>query len=359
MELTLSNPILKTKQGVYSYIATWMLLMLVHAYVLWHLHDVALPWPVVIADSAVFNVLFAALALSLWYPCKFLSLEKSSVARVISSHIVGAMLISGIWIGASYLILRNIEFNQDTYRVFLRSSLAIRWLMGIVFYSAIVAFFYFLIYYFHFQEKRIQEVELQALVKEAELRTLKFQINPHFIFNSLNSINSLTITNPAKAGEMTIKLGSYLRYTLSKNDQQKSSLKEELDSAKLYLDIEKIRFGDKFEFVEKIDPACLTAQVPNMLLQPLFENAIKHGVYESLQTVHIRFACQPQGEYLKITVENDFDPDISPRKGAGIGLNNIKTRLQITYGQENLLQVERNGKLFRVNIFIPNDARSA
>ncbi len=354
MELTLSNPILKTKQGVYSYTFTWTLLTLVHAYVLRHLHDVALSWPVILVDSVVFNLLFAALALSLWYPCKFLSLEKSSVPRVILSHIIGAMLISAIWIGVSYLILRNIEFNQDAYRVFLHNSLPIRWLMGIVFYSAIVAFFYFLIYYNHFQEQRIQQAELKSLVKEAELRTLKFQINPHFIFNSLNSINSLTITNPAKAGEMTIKLGNYLRYTLSKNDQQKSSLKEELDSAKLYLDIEKVRFGDKFEFVEEIDPVCLTAQVPNMLLQPLFENAIKHGVYESLQTVHIRFSCQQQGEYLKIIIENDFDPDSGPRKGAGIGLSNIKNRLQINYGQENLMQVERNGTRFRVNIFIPN-----
>jgi hypothetical protein len=359
MESTLSNPILKRKAGLYYYAAAWAILSVVHIYVLRHLHALALPWPAIIADSLVFNSIFAALGLSLWYSCKFLSLEKSSALRVILSHAVGAMLDSALWIGAAYLILKNIDFNHPGYHNFLYNSLAVRWALGIVLYFAFVTFFYFLIYYNSFQEKRIQEAELKSLVKDAELRTLKFQINPHFIFNSLNSINSLTTSDPAKAGEMTIKLANYLRYTLSKNDHQKSTLKEEIDSVKLYLDIEKVRFGDKFELVEEIDPVCLSTQVPNMLLQPLFENAIKHGVYESLQTVRIKLACKQRGEFLQLMIENDFDPEAAPRKGPGIGLSNIKNRLQMTYNQDNLLHIARNGNLFRVTVLIPDDARQA
>ncbi|HEX9652728.1 MAG TPA: histidine kinase, partial [bacterium] len=210
MELTLSNPILKSKNGVYSYVTTWALLMIVHGLVLRHLHEASLPWPVIIADSVVFNLIFAALGLSVWYSCRFLSLEKSSALRVGLSHAVGAMLDSALWIGAGYFILKRIDFNHPDYATFLFNSLPIRWVLGIVLYFTFVTFFYFLIYYNNFQEKRVQEAELKSLIKEAELRTLKFQINPHFIFNSLNSINSLTLTNPAKAGEMTIKLASYL-----------------------------------------------------------------------------------------------------------------------------------------------------
>jgi len=152
---------------------------------------------------------------------------------------------------------------------------------------------------------------MKTLVKEAELKSLKFQINPHFIFNSLNSINSLTMSDPQKAGAMTIKLSDYLRFTLSKNEKQKSKLKEEIDSTKLYLDIEKVRFGDKIEYVEEIQKKCLDVQVPSMILQPLFENAIKHGVYESLDKVGIKFSCSLNGDYLKVVVENEFDAEAS------------------------------------------------
>ena len=138
------------------------------------------------------------------------------------------------------------------------------------------------------------------MVKEAELKSLKYQINPHFIFNSLNSISSLTISDPQKAQEMTIKLSSFLRSTLSKNEKQKSKLSEEISNAKLYLDIEKVRFDDKFEFIEEVENACKDMEVPSMILQPLFENAIKHGVYESLEKVTIKMKCFSEKEYFKI-----------------------------------------------------------
>jgi LytS/YehU family sensor histidine kinase len=154
---------------------------------------------------------------------------------------------------------------------------------------------------------------------------------------------------------MTIKLSSFLRNTLSKNEKQKSKLGEEINNAKLYLDIEKVRFTDKFEFVEKIKEECKELEVPSMILQPLFENAIKHGVYESLDKVTIKLLCGMEKEYFKITVENNYDSDSVPRKGEGIGIKNIKNRLKLIYGQENLLTVEKNNNIFKVNIYIPQE----
>jgi LytS/YehU family sensor histidine kinase len=226
-------------------------------------------------------------------------------------------------------------------------------MIGILFYSIIVAVDYVIIYYNNFRQKLFRESELNALVKEAELKSLKYQINPHFIFNSLNSISSLTLSNPDKAREMTIKLSSFLRSTLSKNEKQKSKLVEEISNAKLYLDIEKVRFSDKFEFLEELESECKDMEIPSMILQPLFENAIKHGVYESLEKVVIKLKCGPEKEYLKIVVENNYDPESVPRKGEGIGIKNIQQRMKLIYNQDNLVTVEKNNGLFKVNIFIP------
>jgi two-component system, LytTR family, sensor kinase len=128
---------------------------------------------------------------------------------------------------------------------------------------------------------------LKSLVKEAELHALKSQINPHFLFNSLNSISSLTMTDPLKAQEMVINLSSLMRYSLKHDQVDKVPFSEELKNNQLYLQIEKVRFGNKFNAVFDIDDKCLNANIPNMILQPLYENAIKYGVYEATEPVDI------------------------------------------------------------------------
>jgi LytS/YehU family sensor histidine kinase len=295
------------------------------------------------------------LGISLWYTVNFNTLENYGAVKIFLNHIAAAVITSGIWILCGYYIMHNVISGDKNYSEFLLNSLVWRFLIGILFYSIIISVDYVIIYYTNFQEKVLKEVELKALVKEAEIKTLKYQINPHFIFNSLNSISSLTISNPSQAQEMTIKLSSFLRNTLSKNEKQKSKLGEEINNAKLYLDIEKVRFTDKFEFVEKIKEECKELEVPSMILQPLFENAIKHGVYESLDKVTIKLLCGMEKEYFKITVENNYDSDSVPRKGEGIGIKNIKNRLKLIYGQENLLTVEKNNNIFKVNIYIPQE----
>ena len=136
---------------------------------------------------------------------------------------------------------------------------------------------------------------------------LRSQINPHFLFNSLNSVSSLTITDPDKARMMVIKLSELMRYALSRKDEQPVTLQSELDNLRLYLDIEKVRFGDRLEIEEKIDPGCLRAMLPVMILQPLYENAIKHGVYESTKKVMIRTSVQFVSSFVEIAIINTLD----------------------------------------------------
>lgn len=338
----------RTSFAIYSLI--WLIIGVVQDFAL--IHFINLSFWMATLDSIVFNVILFTLGLVLWYPTKFIDFENTPTLTIFINHSVGAVLTTFIWVGAGYFILSRLV-DDSIYLDFLSSSIIWRALIGLLFYTIIISIYYLHIYYTNFREKLEQESQLNALVKEAELRTLKYQINPHFIFNSLNSISSLTISDPDKAREMTINLSAFLRGTLSKNEKQKAKLSEELENVRLYLKIERVRFEGKFELVEELREDCKNIEVPNMILQPLFENAIKHGVYESLDLVQINLKCEKEGEYLKITVSNNYDKDAAPRKGEGIGLKNIENRLQLIYNQDNLLRVNKIEDTFSVDVLIP------
>jgi LytS/YehU family sensor histidine kinase len=247
----------------------------------------------------------------------------------------------------------NVIGYGDDYEAFLYSTTPWRILIGIMYYALITSFYYMIIYYTGFQERILKESELKNLVTEAELKSLKFQINPHFIFNSLNSMSALTEIDPAKAKRMILKLADFLRYILATNDRQQSKLSEELKNIKLYLEIEKIRFEEKFEYQEEIGQECAQVEIPSMILQPLFENAIKHAVYETLEKVIVKLTCCFEEGFLKIEMQNNFDETSAPRKGTGVGLKNISDRLQLIYHQDNLMKVLKEKGMFRVTLFIP------
>ncbi len=226
-------------------------------------------------------------------------------------------------------------------------------MIGILFYFLTITFYYVVVYYTDLQERTSREAELRNLVTQAELKSLKFQINPHFIFNSLNSMSSLTIIDPDKSRSMILKLADFLRYSLANSEKQMNMLSEELKNINLYLDIEKIRFEDKFEYIENVEKECLEVQVPNLILQPLFENAIKHAVYETLGKVTLKLNAAIEKDFLHIILENNFDPDSSSKKGTGIGLKNIENRLELIYNQKNLIKFVKEENQFKVELYIP------
>lgn len=347
----MENPFIKDKKFTAAYFSVWFFILVAHIFLITLVLNVK--WYSSVLDSLVFNSIYMVFGIGIWYTVQFNSLENYSTVKIFLNHIVASVITSGLWVAISGFAIGKINSDDLLYSPFLNSSLVWRFLIGILFYVALVSVFYVIIYYKNFQEKLLKEAELNTLVKEAELNALKYQINPHFIFNSLNSISSLTISNPQRAQDMTIKLSSFLRSTLAKNEKQKSKLSEEINAGKLYLDIEKIRFADKFEFVEEIKNECKDLEVPSMILQPLFENAIKHGVYESLEKVTIKLSCGIEKEYFKIIVENNYDPEAVSKKGAGIGIKNIKNRMKLIYGQDNLVSTEKKNNIFKVTIYIP------
>lgn len=202
-------------------------------------------------------------------------------------------------------------------------------------------------------DKKAREARLESLVKETELKMLRSQINPHFLFNSLNSISSLTVTDPDKARLMVIKLSDFMRYALSRKDEQPVSLRSELDNIRLYLEIEKVRFGDRLCLKEIADPACMDVKIPVMLLQPLYENAIKHGVYESADMVTVSTSVKSIDEYCEITIINNYDTGFISAKGTGTGLSNVSRRLELYYGKKAILKTEKQNGIFTSKLIIP------
>jgi len=312
-------------------------------------------WSVI--DAFISVTIYAAFSLSFKFQARFVEFQRNNLPSFLISHFIAALLVSGLWISITKIILFWLIQN-NFYQTFFLESIVIRLVIGMTIYFLITAFNYLFLYYDNYKEKVEAEVSLKNLLTETELKNLKFQINPHFIFNSLNSIAALTHISSEKAGSMTIKLAEFLRSTLA-NTKPYSLLEDELKNCRMYVEIEKIRFGDRFIFEEHIDESLLKEEIPSMILQPLFENAIKYGVYETVEQVQLLFSAQKIPGYIKIIVENDFDTGGEKHKGEGIGLTNISKRMKIIYDQDDLIKIEREKNVFRVLLFFPlknNDA---
>ena len=343
----MDHPFLENK-NYYFYFAIWAAIGAAHIAVLYYLID--FPLDLAVADGIVFNTLFAALGLSYWFAIRFSSLQKSSTILRLLNHLVGGVLMVSFVIYLGNFVLNKVVIDQSAL---IDSVVPWKAFAGLFYYSITVLVYYLVRYYKDLQEKLNNEAKMETEVKQAELNMLKFQINPHFIFNSLNSVSALTLTRPESARDMLVKLSAFLRYSLGSDDTTQNTFLDELENIRLYLDIEKVRFGDKLNLEEDIDELAWGWKIPNMILQPLLENAIKYGVYESLNPVSIKLKAQVEGEVLKIEISNSYDTTAVPNKGEGIGLLNVSSRLQLIFGIDNLLSTQKIDNIFIVRVRIP------
>lgn len=327
----------------------WVVISFVHFATLYFIQS--LPLVVSILDSLTYNLLFALLAIGLWYVVTYASLNKDELGLIVM-HSGAALMTVAIWYNTAGIILKVLLKNMG-YVQLLEEPSVMRWIIGFMYYCIACLIFYLIKYYKDRQEQVKHELELQTLLKDAELRMLKSQINPHFIFNSLNSINALTVAKPPAAQEMVIKLSEFLRYSLGKESAETNTLEEEIRNISLYLEIEKVRFGDRLQFEKEVSEQCMSVKVPNLILQPIVENAIKYGIYDTLEPVNILLSCKQDDQFLRISVLNSFDPEAVTSEGAGIGLKNIKKRMKLVYGRSDLVEVRPNENRFCVTLLIP------
>jgi len=346
------HPFITTPRLLVSYVSGWLIASM--ALVLIAVFVNGISFGLAMTQFFTFMILFAVIGASVWYVIKYSTLEDNSAFRVIFAHVIAATIIVFIWLYTGVVIIKLVHPNA---RFWLEQTLANRLMGGYGLYVVNVIFFYAVNYYLAFKEKSKNETKLKELVKEAELHALKSQINPHFLFNSLNSISSLTMTDPARAQEMVINLSQLMRYSLKHDQSEKVSLKQEIENNKLYLSIEKVRFGKKLNPVFAVEGDSLKAEIPNMILQPLYENAIKYGVYEATETIDVITHCRCFDDLLEVTISNTYDKNVVSKKGEGIGLRNIRDRLQVIYGNPHLLKIENKNNEFTVTLTIPQNLK--
>jgi len=195
--------------------------------------------------------------------------------------------------------------------------------------------------------------DAETLLKEAELFKLRQQLQPHFLYNSLNSISALIILEPAKAEQMVGRLSDFLRSSLKQGKTERIPLSEELTFLQNYLWIESVRFGDRLKVNVQVDEQAQEAAMPPFLLQPVLENAIRFGVYGRAGSVLISVTVSLESELLKIVVSNPFDPDMKAASGTGFGLKGIQRRLYLSYGRQDLVAAEARAEQFVTTILIP------
>ena len=310
-----------------------------------------------IGPTLLLTLIYAFCCLSAFYSCKATPLDKSSFIRLASTHLIAAAVISYLWLllfqGIGYLISPT-----DIYQAVAKRMDQFSWVIwefGVLLYLLSVALHYVLLAVEASRKAEQREMNARVLARDAELRALKAQINPHFLFNSLHSISALTSIDAKKAREMCITLADFLRMTLGLGEKSVIPLREELALVRSYLSVEKIRFGARLSVDEQIDEGVLDFVAPPLLLQPLVENAVGHGIANLPEGGWIRIVVQRDagGEGVHIEIANNFDPESPSRRRNGVGLVNVRQRLETRFSTKATMTVVKGDSTFRVNMVFP------
>jgi two-component system sensor histidine kinase AlgZ len=347
------HPILAEWRRLWAYLAAWALLGVLLAALL----VVAAPfrWLEAMAFAVPLTVLYGFVGLGSFWVCRAVPLELSGLGRALGTQLAAALLSALLWVATGYAWALLLDRHGPFPGLAVRQAEAAPLLLGlgVVLFLLAAALHYILTALEAHQEAVRRALELEIASREAELRTLRAQIHPHFLFNSLNSINALIATRPEEARRLCVRLGDFLRRSLSVGSRERIPLGEELDLAEQLLSIERVRFGDRLVPEISADDAAREVLVPPLVLQPLVENAVTHGIAQMLDGGTIRLEAYRRGDQLRIVVENPRDPDSADRRGTGIGLQNVRRRLAALYGADADLGVFAEREAFRVELRLP------
>jgi two-component system sensor histidine kinase AlgZ len=338
------HPLFQSRNTLLAYFCAWIPLGAMLGVVLSGAGH--LDWRITLAIVAPVTLLLAFVCLTPWYLCRSLPLRGTSPLKLLLSHWIAGMFASGLVLFVvPFLLSLLARFRPGVERQF---DPAFRALAGMCF------LFFLLSVGLHYV---LQAVEMsrraEILSREAELKALKAQVNPHFLFNSLNSISALTTIDPAKAREMCVRLSDFLRNSLRLGERTSIPFGEELALANTYLEVEQVRFGSRLVVTRDFDAACQECSVPALLVQPLVENAIKHGIAGLSEGGQVRLSAHVIDGRLHFQVENPFDPDAPAQRKSGFGILNVRNRLQARYGNSARLEIETSPGSYCVNLTLP------
>lgn len=325
---------------------SWLIWICVHAGILYWL-DLSIGQA--IADSLAFNILMIDSSILQVFIMQYYFPRKDRISYVIINALGIAIFVTI----ASAVLLRLIFPHDDTFVDFQQKAFPIKFGVAILL-ATCMTMINMLVYAMQDEKKTDQRKhEAEQLSKEAELFQLRSQLQPHFLFNSLNSISALAGSKPDQARTMIQQLSDFLRGTIRKDNAQLISLSDELKHLKLYLDIEKVRFGHRLQTEIDCPDECGDLKIPSLLLQPVMENAIKFGLYDTLDAVTIGIHVSCEKPYLRIKITNPYDKDTHRAKGTGFGLSAVQRRLFLLYSRNDLLQTEQDETTFTTTLTIP------
>ncbi len=296
------------------------------------------------------TIVYAFICLAAWYPARATPLQRVRALSVLFTHVLAAVFLAGLWI-LMFRLWARVLGASAVEAVVSRAGVFVA--TGVLLYLLAVAFHYVLL---AVEQSRIveqREMSVKLLAREAELKVLKSQLDPHFLFNSLNSISALCGSNPTSARTLTTLLAEYLRKSLRIGSAESITLSEELELASSYLAVERIRFGPRLEVEQNIDESVRSYRVPPLLLQPLVENAVTHGIGHLLDGGVVKIAAMRDGDRVHIGVENLCDPDRPSSRGEGIGLTNTRRRIDAFYGPAARIETVSEPARFRIELVLP------
>ena len=349
------HPILGRAGRLALYLVAWLTLCVLLAGIFTRF---GLAWTEALALLAPLCLVYAFVCLSAWYVSRALPLTPGSVPRVLASSVLTAAFASGLWLGLAHGWIAVLGLTDafapaaDRYA----RQLPFLFAIGVLLFLLALAVHYVLLAFDAARQAERRQLELEILTRDAELRALRAQIDPHFLYNSLNSISAMTASDAPGARRMCLLLGEFLRTTLDVRARLRIPLAEELALAERYLNIEQVRFGSRLRVERSVDPDASACLVPPLLLQPLVENAVTHGIARLLEGGLIRLDITQRNGHLTIVIENPCEAGATAARPGGMGLDNVRNRLDAMFGRDARMDAHVEAGHFRVELLLPADA---
>jgi len=346
------HPILARGGRLALYLGLWLLVSGLLAALL--AGRAGLTWLQAALVSLPAALVYAFVCLSAWYVARSLPIKTTGTSRILFTGLVTSLLSSAVWLAITSLWV-YLLVNRGWLPVSARGGghQGLIFGFGVLLYQLSLAVGYLLVMFEESRDAERRAMQVQVLARDAELRSLRSQLDPHFLFNCLHSISALTTADPPAARRMCLLLGEFLRETLALGSESRITVARELKLVDRFLSVERIRFGDRLDVDLAADAEAEACLVPPLLLQPLVENAVTHGIAHLLERGTIRIAASRTPGRLSIVVENPCDPDRPRRTGAGVGVSNVRARLQALYGGEAMLKSSEQGGIWRMEVSFP------
>jgi len=348
------HPILASRERLNLYLLAWNPIALLLA--LFLALGAGLPWVQSVALALPLALVYAFVCLSGWYISREMPRTPADLVRLLGAHTAAASLSSLLWLALGRLIAHALESVSGVFTG-VEAGMVGQWpllfVVGVLLYLLASAVQYTILATDASRLAERRALEMQVHAREAELRALRAQIDPHFLFNSLHSISALTGSDPQGARRMALLLGDFLRDSLRVGGRERIPLGEELRLLRQFLEIEHVRFGDRLRVRWAVADDTASCELPPLLLQPLVENAVTHGIAHLLDGGEILIRAEKRGGRLHLGVENPCDPDRPRRRGAGVGLENVRRRLETAFGSDAAAQSAEHDGGFTVDLVMP------